>query len=67
MTAIDRSQLLRNLQSLGVDIGRFPEIPEEFAIWLAQRTPEDLERIRADVKELERMGLLPAAARSPES
>lgn len=47
------------LRSLGADIDRLPEIPDELAEWIAQRTPEDLERIRQDVRELARIGLLP--------
>lgn len=48
----------QNLRSLGVDLDRSREIPEELADWIAKLTPEDLERIREDVKELARIGLL---------
>lgn len=41
----------------GADLQRLPEIPGELAGWLAQRTPEDLERMREDVEELDRLGL----------
>jgi hypothetical protein len=53
-----------NLSSLGVDVDQLPEIPGELAEWIARLTPEDLERIRGDVKELERIGLLPKSTAS---
>ena len=57
---LKRDRLLANLRALGGDIDRLPEIPEELADYIASLTPEDLERIRQDVRELERIGLLPA-------
>lgn len=58
-TKADRERLSANLHALGADIDRLAEIPEELAEWIASRTPEDLERIRENVRELERIGLLP--------
>ena len=52
------SRTLFVLRSLGLDADRLPKIPEELAAWIASRTPEDLERIREDVKELQRLGIL---------
>lgn len=45
------SRFLFALRSLGADIDRLPEIPPELHQWIAALTPEDLERIRNDVKE----------------
>ena len=56
------ARLLRNLRALGADVDRLPEIPPELAEWIAKLTPEDIERIRGDVRELERIGLLNASA-----
>ena len=55
-----RDPLIANLRALGADVSRLLEIPDELAVYIAALTPEDLERIRNDVKELERIGLLPA-------
>jgi hypothetical protein len=52
------SRVLFALRSLGADVERLPEIPAELADYIAKLTPEDLERIRNDVRELERLGLL---------
>lgn len=63
------SSVLFALRAFGADVDRLPEIPEELADYIAALTPEDLERIRGDVKELERLGLVPKAAgngRRPE-
>jgi hypothetical protein len=49
-------RVLENLRALGADIDRLPEIPPELAEYIAAMTPEDLERIRADMKGLERIG-----------
>jgi hypothetical protein len=57
------SRLLENLRALGVDTDRLPTIPPELQQWIAELSAEDLERIRGDVKELERLGLLPQATR----
>jgi hypothetical protein len=51
-------RVLENLRALGADVDRLPEIPEELASYIAALTPEDLERIRGDVLEVERLGLL---------
>jgi hypothetical protein len=56
----DRRRLLVNLRSLGIDVDRLPEAPEVLAEYIAALTPEDFERIRQDVKELERIGLVGA-------
>jgi hypothetical protein len=32
------SRVLFALRSLGADVGRLPEIPEELAEWIAERT-----------------------------
>jgi hypothetical protein len=53
-------RVLFALRSLGLDIDRLPKIPPELREWIAKLTPEDLERIRGNVAELERLGLLPA-------
>lgn len=58
-TGADRERLLANLRALGADVDRLPGIPDELAEWITQRTPDDLERIRKDVRELERVRLLP--------
>lgn len=50
--------MLTNLRALGADVDRLAEIPEELAEWIACRTPEDLERIRTDVKQFERLVLI---------
>lgn len=52
-------RVLSTLRFLGADVERLPEIPAELADYIASLTSEDLERIRGDVKELERLGLLP--------
>jgi hypothetical protein len=54
----NREPILYNLDILGVDVDRLSEIPEELAKYIAKLTPEDLQRIRNDVEELERVGLL---------
>ena len=51
--------LLENLRALDADVEGPPEIPEALADYIARLTPEDIERIRDDVEELERLGLLP--------
>jgi hypothetical protein len=56
--AVDRERVLFALRFLGADVDRLPEIPGELAEYIAALTPEDLEQIRGDVKELERVGLL---------
>lgn len=43
------------LRRLSVKVERPTEIPDELAEWIAQRTPEDPQRIREDVKALERL------------
>ena len=45
-------------RALAADVDRLPEIPAALAEWIARLTPEDLERIRRDANELERIGLL---------
>lgn len=50
--------VVANLRSLGADVDRLLEIPRELADYIAKLTPGDLERIRQDVQELERLGLL---------
>lgn len=52
------SRVLFALRSLDADVDRLPEIPEELAEWIPCRTPEDLERIRPDVKQLERLDVI---------
>jgi hypothetical protein len=52
------SRVLFALRSLGVDVDRLPEIPRELADYIERLTVEDIERIRGDVKELERLGLV---------
>jgi hypothetical protein len=54
-----RDRPFANLRALSADVDRLPEIPEELAEWIAALTPEDLERIRRDVKQREPAGLLP--------
>jgi len=56
------SRIMESLHALGADVDRLPEIPEELADYIATLIPADLERIRGDVKELERLGLVPKAA-----
>jgi hypothetical protein len=51
-------RVLENLRALGADVDRLPEIPRELVAWIAGLTPEDLDRIRHDARELERIGLL---------
>jgi len=51
-------RLLKNLRALGADVDRLAEISPELADYIAALTPEDLKRIRQDVRELERLGLL---------
>ena len=50
--------VLANLRALGADLDQLPEIPRELAEYIAALTPEDLERIRGDVRELERLRLV---------
>lgn len=52
-------RVLQNLRALGADVDRLPEIPCELADYVASLTPEDVERIGADMRERERMGLIP--------
>jgi hypothetical protein len=52
-------RVLANLRALCADVNRFPEIPHELAEWIARRTSEDLDGISRDVRDLERIGLLP--------
>lgn len=52
-------RVLEGLRALGVDVQRLPKIPPELAELIESLTPEDLERIKGDVVELGRMGLLP--------
>ena len=59
MTGSDRERVGVALRSLGADVERLPKIPQELAEYIATLTPEDLERIRGDVRELKRLGLLP--------
>jgi hypothetical protein len=47
-----------NLDALGADVDRLPEIPQELADYIARLAPEDLERIQNDVDALERAGLV---------
>lgn len=56
------SRVLFALRSLGADIDRLPAIPDELADYIAGLTPEDLERIRGDVEELEARAAGPIAA-----
>lgn len=68
LRAVD-SLVLFALRSLGPDPAQMPEISQELADYIAALTPEDFERIRGDVKELERLGLVPKEAensRRPE-
>jgi hypothetical protein len=51
------ARLLRNLRALNIDLGRLPEIPSALATWISRLTPTDIEQIRGDVRELERLGL----------
>lgn len=60
MKSAHGGRVLFALRSLGADVDRLPEIHTELADYIAGLTPEDLERIRGDVEELERLGLLPA-------
>lgn len=59
------SRVLFALRSPGVDVNRLPEIPEELAAYIARLTPDDIERIRGDVQELERLGLLEGPKADP--
>jgi hypothetical protein len=59
------ARLLENLRALGAEVDRLPEIPDELANYIAGLTPEDLQRIRGDVRELERLGLLPRRPETP--
>jgi hypothetical protein len=52
----DRPRALFALRSLGVDLP--PEIPQELADYLAALTPDDLERIWNDERELKRIRAL---------
>ena len=54
----DSERVLFALRALGADVDRLPEIPAELTEYIAVLTPEDLERMRGDVRELERIGLL---------
>jgi hypothetical protein len=60
-------RLLQTLRSLGADVSRLPEIPEELAEWIAGLTPTSLERIRRSVRELEKIGLLESTRKSKRS
>jgi hypothetical protein len=53
------ARVLCAVRSLGADIDRLPRSPAELADHIAKLTFEDLDRIRADVREIERIGLLP--------
>jgi hypothetical protein len=53
------SRVLFALRSLGTDVERLPEIPPELMDYIASLTLADLERIRNDMKELARLGLVP--------
>jgi hypothetical protein len=57
-----RARLIANLRALGLDLAWLPQIPEALGDYIAKLTSEDLERIRADVRELERIGLLPPSS-----
>jgi hypothetical protein len=60
MTTLRDRRVIENLRALGVpDPERLPRIPEELLDYIARLTPEQLDRIRGDVRELERIGLLP--------
>lgn len=61
------TRILENLRALGADADQLPEIPQELADYIAGLTPEDLERIRKDVRELERLGLLQNSAGGTDS
>jgi hypothetical protein len=53
------TQLLITLSALGVDEPeRFLPLPRELADNIAALMPKDIERIRRDVQELERLGLI---------
>lgn len=52
--ATARDRLTKNLRALDADVDRLPEIPLELGDYIARLTPEDLERIRQDIGELER-------------
>lgn len=52
------AQLLANLRSLGIaEPGQLLPLPIELADYIAELTPEDIERIRGDAGEMERLGL----------
>jgi hypothetical protein len=53
------SRIRANLRILGADIERLPEIPPDLATYIASLTLEDLARLKEDVRELERLGLIP--------
>lgn len=55
------ARVLEKLRALGADVERLPKIPLELADHVATLTPEDIERIRADVRELKRLGVTPRA------
>jgi hypothetical protein len=57
----DSDRLPANLRALGVAVERLPEIPQELADYIAKLTPEDIDRIRGDIRELEQVRLLPEA------
>jgi hypothetical protein len=51
-------RVLESLRALCANVDRLPEIPHELAEWIARLTAEDVERIKSDVREMERLGLL---------
>jgi hypothetical protein len=57
--------ILENLRALGVgEPKRRLPLPRQLAEYIAGLEPEDLERIRHDVGELKRLGLLPPGSAS---
>ena len=60
------ARVLESLRALGADVDRLPEIPRGLAEWIEALTPEAVARIRQDVKELERLGLLPSGPHDSE-
>jgi hypothetical protein len=51
----------RTFALLVLRVERLPEIPQELADYIAKLTPEDIDRIRGDIRELEQVRLLPEA------
>lgn len=60
------SRILSALRSLGAEFDRLSEIPRDLQQWIARLTPEDLERIRKDLRELERVGQRSTGSNGPD-